>query len=745
MGTFPCGHAVSSRSAETSESAPAASGEQTRACSATEASGTATSDPALWMQIASPCQGSVVGLAEPIEGNEHTAPDCTGIRMALQVEKNPSVQWAGFCAVCKRPLTLSLTHCAKRKRTEADSEAGGPCAYVIALWGSSAEYVLGAMVLGWSLQRTGTRHDLVVVHTDDVSSAALDLLRKAGWKPRQVEHIAASGRLSSEGCTLMRFAQVFTKLRVMELVEYSKILLMDIDLLVLHNIDDLFELEAPAAMVRGPQVNYSHGERVNGAYFFAGSRDDRYSWGQSSGINAGIMLLEPSAETFSQMLSEVTDDRHPEHVPGSGPEQDYLSRFYASSWRHISVGYNFQLHHMYFALSPACPKADRLPLMEEPDKIKVLHYSSEPKPWSRLLEEKYKEFSKEAWLEEILLSFTGYRAWVLKDLDLMKHEGERSGLVMGPDECLHRIDWSRVNTQEELPQEIEKFKQREEDPLLQAYYGRVDDEAPDRAQQDVPAMGQDAAAAHDESHTTSGQLMSEDGWPLCEALTVSENAIAAAKGVVEMSQDVWFEAYKELCSSLDEGDLAGAALVASTGPIIRQEWDWTSSEWPRRSKAQYAASWASADGWWQEQPIERRCIALATTLPATQVTLTYCGDVLLSSSDPDTVHVAVTDTGPECTSAASLSTPDQASDWASTVPRESVVLLAVAVNSNRDQVNSILAALASCGVGCPRAMAAGCRAAAAVGQMGVGTWYNTHAAQDIAMASMGADEANRSS
>ena len=42
------------------------------------------------------------------------------------------------------------------------------------------------------------------------------------------------------------------------------------------------------------------------------------------------------------MLSEVSSKNHPCHVAGSGPEQDYLSRFFAarkeSPWHHISVG-----------------------------------------------------------------------------------------------------------------------------------------------------------------------------------------------------------------------------------------------------------------------------------------------------------------------------------------------------------------------------------------------------------------------
>ena len=47
------------------------------------------------------------------------------------------------------------------------------------------------------------------------------------------------------------------------------------------------------------------------------------------------------------MLRDVQQELHPEHIPGAGPEQDYLSRMFAPYWTHISVKYKFQLHRLY--------------------------------------------------------------------------------------------------------------------------------------------------------------------------------------------------------------------------------------------------------------------------------------------------------------------------------------------------------------------------------------------------------------
>ena len=102
-------------------------------------------------------------------------------------------------------------------------------------------------MLGAALRRSGTNHDLVLMHTDDVPQSTRVLLSKV-WKLKLVELVSGdSGLFSSSGG---RFTYVFTKLHVLSLTEYTKVLLLDLDIAVLRCPDDLFELSAPAAMHR---------------------------------------------------------------------------------------------------------------------------------------------------------------------------------------------------------------------------------------------------------------------------------------------------------------------------------------------------------------------------------------------------------------------------------------------------------------------------------------------------------------
>ena len=101
------------------------------------------------------------------------------------------------------------------------------------------------------------------------------------------------------------------------------------------------------------------------------------------------MLWQPNLQVFQEMLAELLEPKHPEHCFANGPEQDYLSRFWADApWHHIGVEYNFQIHHMFLCLHPDKARkeeskrrcevgARRVRLLETPELIKVVHFSGE--------------------------------------------------------------------------------------------------------------------------------------------------------------------------------------------------------------------------------------------------------------------------------------------------------------------------------------------------------------------------------
>ena len=300
-------------------------------------------------------------------------------------------------------------------------------AYIVTLWGSAPGYVLGAMVLGQRLLELGTCADLLLLHTDDVPPNYLGQLASI-WKLQEVDYIDGVDTLfMSRGTAISNFDGVFTKLNAFNQTKYGKAIMLDIDMIPLHPLDDLFELDAPAAMARGTDETYEHGKPIDGNSFFLGEEGE-WPWYSGTGINAGVMLITPCARTFSQMLREVKAEFHPEHVRSAGPEQDYLSRFFAfTPWHHISVAYNFQLHHLSYSLRRTlfhrnveascwyvptdwdrwCPVRLSMPI----EHIRNIHFSGNLKLWQRVLENG--TYETDADFAERLLeaTFKDYRLW----------------------------------------------------------------------------------------------------------------------------------------------------------------------------------------------------------------------------------------------------------------------------------------------------------------------------------------------
>eukprot|EP00929_Paragymnodinium_shiwhaense_P074674 TRINITY_DN38227_c0_g1_i1.p1 TRINITY_DN38227_c0_g1~~TRINITY_DN38227_c0_g1_i1.p1 ORF type:complete len:814 (-),score=162.36 TRINITY_DN38227_c0_g1_i1:56-2497(-) len=339
-------------------------------------------------------------------------------------------KWHGGCPSCKRPIELRFTE--PWPDREPAPHVKGKYAYVITLWGSSPDYILGALVLGQSLARTGSKHSRLCLHCDDVPPRYIKLISQL-WECRVIEHVdACLEKLSFQDGNPHRFDKVFTKLRVMQLTDFEKILLMDIDLIVTANIDDLFDLPAPAALRRGMnEMEYplKTGDPIYGGPFFGGADPgSKWSWGQGTGINAGVMLLRPDNDTFKKMLVEISDPLHPSHCRGNGPEQDYLSRYWSDKpWTYIGVEYNYQMHQMFYSLHPKWIKsAERASLLKDHTRIKVIHFSGDPeaKPWHRILSSDFANFragslpdrTRDAEYAQLFAeAFMGHWLWVKKD------------------------------------------------------------------------------------------------------------------------------------------------------------------------------------------------------------------------------------------------------------------------------------------------------------------------------------------
>ncbi|WP_424927250.1 glycosyltransferase [Amaricoccus tamworthensis] len=214
-------------------------------------------------------------------------------------------------------------------------------------------FATGARALVNSLRLTGTDADIVVMHTDGVSTAVLpDVVHERVALPETSDAFNArhakrevhanapftKGRKPEFHTPLDNFA----KLRLWQL-PYDRVVFLDADTLVLRNIDKLFDYPEFCA---APNVYESLADFHR--------------------LNSGVFTARPSQATFDAMIARLdAPDAYWRRT-----DQTFLQDFFPN-WHGLPIYYNM-LQYVWF----------NLPQLWDWASVKVVHYQYE-KPWER--------------------------------------------------------------------------------------------------------------------------------------------------------------------------------------------------------------------------------------------------------------------------------------------------------------------------------------------------------------------------
>lgn len=206
-------------------------------------------------------------------------------------------------------------------------------------------YAPGVEALGASIKASGTRSPMVVMVTPDVTPRTRARLSQQGWWIRDIEELR--GPDAGAPPLFPRFVHAFVKLRAWQLTEFDKVVLLDADTLLLHNVDELFER---------PDLSAAP------------------DWLLPDCFNSGVMVLSPSADTFARMTATLATT--PTY---DGGDQGFLNSFYPDWFKwpvehRLPIGYNmFHFIHQFLTSHPG--------LRENlSDRAHILHYAVQ-KPW----------------------------------------------------------------------------------------------------------------------------------------------------------------------------------------------------------------------------------------------------------------------------------------------------------------------------------------------------------------------------
>jgi lipopolysaccharide biosynthesis glycosyltransferase len=142
-----------------------------------------------------------------------------------------------------------------------------------------------------------------------------------------------------------------TKFRCLELTQYDKIMFMDADLVVVKNIDSLFDLRTPAATFSLSCVAERRGHRMHNPYHGVkhGGLIKKHQIKKGYDSFVGIsttMVLSPCADDFSD-YTYMMESMQPFGVGKcvNGADEASIAYFYDAirnkKWTHIHQAFNF--------------------------------------------------------------------------------------------------------------------------------------------------------------------------------------------------------------------------------------------------------------------------------------------------------------------------------------------------------------------------------------------------------------------
>ncbi len=220
---------------------------------------------------------------------------------------------------------------------------------------TNADYALGALALARSLAMVGSAWPLTVLAVRD--APGLDALAAAGCRILPADPLPLSAAFQARHARRAQHAAApftkgnkpafhdpldnFAKLRLWQLEEFERVVFLDADVLVIHNIDRLFAY---------PE--------------FAAAPNLYESLADFHRLNSGVFVAQPSRRTYEAMLKAL--DQPDAFWPRT--DQTFLQAYFPE-WHGLPYIYN-TLQYVWF----------NLPQLWRWDVIRVIHYQYE-KPW----------------------------------------------------------------------------------------------------------------------------------------------------------------------------------------------------------------------------------------------------------------------------------------------------------------------------------------------------------------------------
>lgn len=228
---------------------------------------------------------------------------------------------------------------------------------------TNERYICGLNNLCKSLLLTKPRYPLTIVipHNSSDEFTNSVIANSYGANIVRVDRIEAHNDITNKA--YKHWGDTFFKLNVARLVQFKKVVMLDLDLLIMKNIDDLFERPhmsaCASALVKNPDWQY---------------------------LNSGLMVIEPSLDFFKELITNIDNARNASKTGDIG-DQDVFNFLYPN-WFNTS---ELRIPEEYNEFYRACYRLAKT-LKHGWRDIKVIHYWGIIKPWHLSKKELVKQY-----------------------------------------------------------------------------------------------------------------------------------------------------------------------------------------------------------------------------------------------------------------------------------------------------------------------------------------------------------------
>ncbi|KAF9161663.1 hypothetical protein BGX21_001982 [Mortierella sp. AD011] len=230
-------------------------------------------------------------------------------------------------------------------------------AYITLLTNNS--YASGALVLAYSLRASNTTKQIAILVTGAVSHSIRDRLSAVFDAVIEIGEINSHSTKNLKLLGRPELGVTLTKIHVFNQTQYSKVVFLDADTLVLKNVDDLFDT------ANGSLEDKDRNKR------FAAAPDA----GWPDCFNSGVFVCKPSYQDYNGLIEMATQEG-----TFDGGDQGLLNSYF-SGW---SRGDSSNRLPFLYNTTPTAVYSYAPAFQQYKDKLNIVHFIGSFKPWQWL-------------------------------------------------------------------------------------------------------------------------------------------------------------------------------------------------------------------------------------------------------------------------------------------------------------------------------------------------------------------------